>query len=109
MKKALITSGIILAIAAIAIFAIAKTSGQQYDQSKANQKVTISWSEVNIRKSHSTNSGIVDTLHKGDTVVLTGYSYEYIGGDGENTESWVEVITHEEGVYGWIVTKSIEW
>jgi len=107
MKKLLITITVIAAIVAIG-FAVSKLSGQQYDPEKANRDVKISWYEVNIRKSHSPNSAIVDTLYRGETVKLTGYSYEYTG-DGENFESWVEVITQEDGVHGWIVTKSVAW
>lgn len=81
--------------------------GNQYDESNVNREVCIEWSTVNLREDHSTWSDVKDQLNCGDTVTLTGYSYEKIG-DGQATESWTEVLL-PNGETGWIVTTSIYW
>lgn len=111
MKKIKNYAFVLLITAAVASTFLLITTffGLHYDKSKTNQKVTISWEEVNIRQNHSANGKIVDVLYKGDTVTLTGYSYEYLGSDGDATESWVEVITNKDHISGWIVSKSVDW
>lgn len=104
MKKFLIS---IAAIAAVAIL-LSSCSGEKYEEKKSGREVRISYLEVNLRKEPSTDSDIIEKLYQEDTVLLTGYSYEYPTLEHLPTDSWHEVKTNS-GITGWIVTESIQW
>ena len=106
MKK-IATFVLTIGLSIILITMMVSTFGNQYDEANVNREVSIEWSTVNLRENHSTWSDVKDQLSCGDTVTLTGYSYEKIG-DGQATESWTEV-KMPSGETGWIVTTSINW
>ena len=97
----------VLAIALLTL-GFARASKPAFDESDVGRKVSIEWSEVNVRTGYSTSEEVITSLHKGNHVTLTGYSFNYLGGNSKATESWVE-IQLEDGTTGWVVRHSINW
>ena len=108
MKKKIATFVLTVVGSVLLIALLVSNFGNQYDEANVNREVSIEWSTVNLRENHSTWSDIITEINYGETVTLTGYSYEYFGGDGQATESWTEVEL-PNGKTGWIVTTSINW
>ena len=96
-----------VAVAAIVLLIFA-FSGKQFKEKNVGREVAIRWEEVNVREEHSTNSAILTSLKEGDRVTLTGYFFEYAGGDGRSNDNWTEVRL-SDGSIGWVVTPSIDW
>jgi len=63
----------------------------------------IDWKEVNVRSNYGEASKKIGVLKKGDRVVLTGKTYEYLEA---NNSSWVEI--EFNGQTAWIVRSAIE-
>lgn len=104
-KKVLLT--ILLVILAFTVLSAINTP--RFSEAKANRRVNIGWTEVNVREGYSTSDNIITKLVKGDTVTLTGRTFEYWGGnDSQATEHWAEVQL-SDGTVGWIVYRSIDW
>ena len=101
---------ILLLVAFIIIVSLMITAffGKQFNEDTVGQEVSIDWEEVNVREDHSTSSEIITSLTRGKVVTLTGNSFEYLGGDGRNNDSWTE-IELPNGTIGWVVTRSISW
>ena len=99
----IILSALLVVTTIVAINAIHTT---RYDESMEGVEKTISWEMVNLRESYSTNSKVIDSLDLGANVTLTGYSYEYFGGNGSSEETWTQVKL-SDGTVGWLVTASI--
>jgi len=97
----------VLAIALLS-WSFTKASEPTFTKEHVGLKVNIEWLEVNVRTGHSTSNEVIATLKKGNSVTLTGYSFDYIGGNSKATECWVE-IEMENGTTGWIVRNSIDW
>ena len=98
---------IIVALVVTSFLYLINMAGGQFDENKKDQAATVSWSEVNLRDDHSTTGGdVLDILESGEKVVLTGYVYDTLGGDGHSTDSWVEVLT-QDGQRGWVVSRSV--
>ena len=102
--------GFIAAIVAVATFVgvMNQFSGEHFSSEQEGLEKRIDWTSVNLRTKPSTAGGsIIDTLKFNEPVTLTGYTYEYIGGD-DTTESWHKVIT-KDGQEGWVVSTAIQW
>ena len=100
---------VVIALVITVVVAVFSTvSGGHFSEERSGKVVSIEWDEVNLRESHSTSSKVITSLVYGNKVTLTGNSYEYTGGTGEATESWVEV-SLPDGTTGWIVSSSVNW
>lgn len=108
-KKNLQALGIVLAIAIIAItfvfviIAVRNTSGLQ-ENSEIKGEAFINWELVNVRADYTVASECLGTLERGDTVLLTGTTYQYFWDAAY--PSWVEICYN--GQYAWIVRDAIE-
>jgi len=103
MKKSVIIITVIVLFAfSVLLFS---NFGKQYNEENSGRELSIRWEMVNLRENYSTSSDVIEELHQGEKIVLTGNSYEY--GDGPNS-SWREVRT-ESGITGWVVSQSIQW
>lgn len=97
----------VLAIALLS-WSIAKASKPAFDEYNVGRQVSIEWEEVNLRAGYSLSKDIISTIDAGTRVTLTGYQFDYLGGNSKATESWVEVAL-DNGTTGWIVRSSIDW
>jgi len=96
-------------VAVVAIFTLVLPAfGKQYTEENAGREVSIIWETVNLREDYSTSSDVIEELHQGTKVILTGNAYEYYSGEDIATQSWREVKTLS-GKTGWVVTQSIKW
>ena len=107
-KKTFIIAAALIAVAVALAAVITAAFGEKYDAEDANRVISIKWEMVNLREDHSTSSDVIAELHQGDTVTLTGYSYEYVSAEDLPTESWQQIRT-SSGQIGRVVTSSIKW
>ena len=93
---------------AILSWGISKASKPTFNENDVDRQVSIEWTEVNVRAGYSTSNEVISSLKAGTDVTLTGYQFDYLGGNSKATESWVE-IQLEDGTTGWVVRRSINW
>jgi len=80
--------GLVCAVAILLLFQwMFSGYGEGFDKSLAGKNLRVSWTEVNVRE--SPHGKILYQLQKGDTVVLNGYTYEYVDGP---VMSWVQLV-----------------
>lgn len=106
MKKALKIALLIIAVGVFFAYCSSQF-GEHYTEEDEGKTYSIEWEYVNLREKPSQSSDIIDVLHYGDTITLTGYSHENLGGDNLPDESWRKITV--DGKTGWIVTDSIQW
>ena len=82
----------IIAVALLIILLVKMGSpkiGNGFDESLENATVTVVWEEVNLRE--SPDGKIVGSLSKGETIKLSGKTYDFLDHPENNRLSWVEL------------------
>ncbi len=102
LKKVATALALILTFSFV-LFLLVSNFGNNFDDSIAGTTAQVKWSEVNLRKDHSTSSEIVGLLKQGEKVVLTGNTFEY--SDGPHP-SWYEVQVNNST--GWVVAEAVD-
>ena len=63
----------------------------------------VEWESVNVRTNHNTRSEVLTSLVRGETVHLTGKTFEVFG--GETAGIWAEVQIN--GKVGWVYASAL--
>lgn len=101
-----IIAGLIALIVILATMYITSTGMRESSDWEGEEKIR--WTEVYVRKSYTTRSEAIGTLHEGDTVTMTGRRWYVIRPDDapETSDYWIE-IQWKNGETAWIYGASV--